>query len=46
VTHNDFQFQGAMKVVGVLMAKCFPKQSLSMMEAFKTFAESQPREQR
>jgi hypothetical protein len=41
VTHNEFQFRGVMKVVGLLLAKSFPKQSLSMMEAFRSFAESE-----
>lgn len=41
VTHNEFEFSGLMKVVGLLYGKSFPKQSQSFMEAFKRFAESE-----
>jgi len=43
VAHNDFQFRGFMKVIGLLMRPAFPKQSYKFMESFKTFAEAQPR---
>jgi hypothetical protein len=43
VAHNEFQFSGLMKVVGLLFGKSFPKQTQSFMKAFKTFAESEAR---
>ena len=42
VAHNEFQFSGVMKVVGLLLGRSFPKQTHTTMVAFKTFAESQP----
>ena len=38
-SENEFQFQGFMKLIGVLMKGAFPKQSLKYMEDFKAFAE-------
>lgn len=42
VAHNVFEFTGAMKIVGVLFGRSFPKSSLNYLTAFKAFAESEP----
>ena len=39
VAHNEFQFTGLMKVIGLLFSRSFPKQSRMFMEDFKAFAE-------
>jgi hypothetical protein len=39
VAHNVFEFRGAMKVIGLLFGKSFPKENQKFMEAFKAFAE-------
>ena len=41
VAHNEFEFSGVMKVVGLVLGRTFPKQSHAFMVAFKSFAESQ-----
>ena len=43
VAHNEFRFSGFMKVIGLLMRPVFPKQCYKFMEAFKAFAEAQPK---
>lgn len=43
VTHNVFEFSGAMKVVGLLFGRTFPKSTYTYLEAFKAFAESEER---
>lgn len=43
VAHNVFEFTGAMKIVGVLFGRSFPKASFKYLEAFRAFAESEPR---
>ncbi|KGN34255.1 hypothetical protein N802_12905 [Knoellia sinensis KCTC 19936] len=43
VAHNVFEFTGAMKFAGALFGKSFPKASYKYQEAFKAFAESQPK---
>lgn len=40
VQHNVFELSGAMKVVGLLFGRSFPKQTLKSMQDFKAFAES------
>ena len=42
VAHNEFEFSGVMKIVGLLLGRSFPKQTHTSMAAFKAFAESQP----
>jgi len=42
VAHNVFEFSGAMKIVGALFGRSFPKASHKYLVAFKDFAESQP----
>jgi hypothetical protein len=39
VSRNVFEFHGFMKVIGLLFARSFPKQSRTFMEDFKAFAE-------
>ena len=40
VAHNTFEFTGFMKIVGLLFGSMFKKQSLKMMNEFKSFAEA------
>ena len=40
VAHNTFEFTGFMKIVGLLFSSMFKKQSLRMMNEFKSFAEA------
>ncbi|MFJ6415221.1 SRPBCC family protein [Paeniglutamicibacter sp. NPDC091659] len=40
VAHNTFEFTGLMKIVGLLFGSMFKKQSLRMMNEFKSFAEA------
>lgn len=42
-TENEFQFTSlGMKLMGLLMKKAFPKQTMKNMQQFKAFAESSP----
>lgn len=41
-TVQEFQFTGFMKLLAVFMPGAFKKQTLRHMQAFKTFAESEP----
>ena len=43
VAHHVFEFSGVMTLVGVLFGRAFPKASHRDLEAFKAFAESEPR---
>lgn len=38
-THNEFKFQGLMKIFGLLMPGAFKKESFKYMTLFKEFAE-------
>ena len=38
-SENEFRFQGAMRIIGLLFGSSFPKQSLKYMQDFKAFAE-------
>jgi hypothetical protein len=38
-SENEFQFSGFMRLIGLLMRRAFPEQSLKMMRNFKDFAE-------
>lgn len=39
INENDFEFSGVMRLIGVVMRRSFPKQSLEFQEHFKKFAE-------
>lgn len=39
IAHQDFQFSGFMKLVGLLFKSAFPKQTRLILEDFKNFAE-------
>lgn len=40
ISENEFQFTGFMKLMGFFMKSAFPKQTLKIMNQFKTFAET------
>lgn len=40
ISDNEFQFTGFMKLMGFFMKSAFPKQTLKIMNQFKTFAET------
>ncbi len=42
-SHQDFQFSGFMKAIGLMMPDMFKKTSLQVMEQFKEFAEKSSR---
>lgn len=44
VTHQEFQFKGMMKLMGLLMPGAFKKQTQKYLERFKEFAEKEASE--
>ena len=42
ISENEFQFTGFMKIMGFFIKGSFPKQTLKVMQQFKTFAEGNP----